>query len=431
MASRSEALNHSAVVRSPGSTAGLRAAPVPFPSGALRADPGLLADVRRYGSFDAVCLNCGTCSVACDLTGGAVTFPRKPIHAVLIGLTGEVRAGLEPWLCHDCGDCSLACPRQADPAASMRTLRRYLTGQYDWTGLAARVLRSRAWHFGALATVGALVVVLFLYYHLFWIDLDVGDLASPLALGHMLPMIEQFTWIVYALPAVVLVGHVWRMYRLTMRGVRASPKQFTIEARTLMVQVATQARMRECPTEARGSPMVGWWLYASNGDIVPRRWLKHWLMALGTVMMVVLTAVFLRWFQTDVVYPVYHPQRVLGYLATGFILWGTTDVLVRRWRRRDAGIARERGPVTLPLFLWLTAVSGIALHVTRILGLELTAHYAYLAHLVICVPMVTVEVPFGEWAHMIDRPLALYFAAVRERVRATPRAEAGLVPALT
>lgn len=114
-----------------------REAPVP-----LRH--ALLAEVRRHGKFDASCMNCGGCSVVCDLTAGDVTFPRKPIHRVLIGAKDAVLEGLEPWLCHDCGDCSIACPRLADPAASMRTLRRYLTGQYDGTGLACRVLRSRA-----------------------------------------------------------------------------------------------------------------------------------------------------------------------------------------------------------------------------------------------------------------------------------------------
>ncbi len=174
---------------------------------------------------------------------------------------------------------------------------------------------------------------------------------------------------------------------------------------------------------------MGWWLLAGGTTAVPRRWLKHWLMALGTVMMFVLTAAFLGWFQTDDLLPLYHPQRWLGYLATAFILWGTTDLLVRRLGRRDESAARKCAPLTLPILLWLTAVSGIAIHILRFLGMSLAAHYAYAAHLVILVPMVVVEVPFGEWAHMVDRPLALYFQAVQERALREAPAEAGLVPA--
>jgi hypothetical protein len=160
--------------------------------------------------------------------------------------------------------------------------------------------------------------------------------------------------------------------------------------------------------------------------LVPHRWIKHWLMAAGTMAMLVITGGFLAWFQTDTVHPWYHPQRTVGYLATAFILWATTDILVRRFRTPRA--ERRPNALAMPLLLWLTAVSGIVVHVVRLLGLELTTHYAYAVHLLITVPMVVVELPFGEWAHMIDRPLALYFHAVRLRAAAEQPAEAGLVP---
>jgi len=393
--------------------------------------PSLLADVQRHGKFDSSCLNCGGCSVVCDLTYDDVTFPRRPIHRVVIGAKEAVLEGLEPWLCHDCGDCSVACPRHADPAESMRTLRRYLTGQYDGTGLASRILRSRAWHLGSLFAVGALVLALVVVYHLHWGALPLADFATTaMGMEHMFPMILYFTWIVYLLPALFLIGHAHRMHRFTMSTTHPALRHFLAEARTLFAHAVTHARMRQCPSEARGVPVVAWWLYAAeSAEPVPRRWLKHWLMAAGTVMMFVLTAAVLRWFQTDGVYPVFHPQRWLGYLATAFILWGTTDSLVRRVRRPKESVARKRGGVALPLLLWLTAFSGIVLHLLRYLGFELATHYAYAGHLAICVPMLVVEVPFGEWAHMIDRPLALYFQAVRERARKELPAEAGLEPA--
>jgi ferredoxin len=391
--------------------------------------PSLLAEVQRHGKFDSICINCGGCSVVCDLTYGDVTFPRRPIHRVVIGAKDAVLEGLEPWLCHDCGDCSLACPRQADPAESMRTLRRYLTGQYDGTGLASRILSSRAWHLGSLGAVGALVFALVVVYHLYWADLSLPDfVATAMPMDHMFPMILYFTWIAYLLPVVFLMAHAHRMRRFTMGGAHPALRHFLAEAGILIVQAVTQSRMRKCPSEARGAPAGGWWLYAESAEPVPNRWLKHWLMAAGTVMMFVLTAVFLRWFQTDSAYPVLHPQRWLGYLATAFILWGTTDILVRRVRRPKEGASRNRGGLALPLLLWLTAVSGIMLHILRYVGFELATHYVYAVHLAICVSMVVVELPFGEWTHAMYRPLALYFQAVRERARKELPSEAGLEP---
>ena len=39
----------------------------------------------------------------------------------------------------------------------------------------------------------------------------------------------------------------------------------------------------------------------------------------------------------------------------------------------------------------------------------------YAVHLIIAVAMLAVEVPFGKWAHMLYRPLAVYLQAVKER----------------
>ena len=37
----------------------------------------------------------------------------------------------------------------------------------------------------------------------------------------------------------------------------------------------------------------------------------------------------------------------------------------------------------------------------------------YMIHLAIAAPMLVVEVPFGKWAHLLYRPLAIWVAAVQ------------------
>src|SRR5512141_1262572 len=106
---------------------------------AIRSDPSLLSEVRRYGRFDLTgCYQCGSCTLACELVtengaAGNASFPRRVIRYTQLGLRAPLRAGLEPWICHDCGDCSLVCPRDAEPRISMATLRRFLCAEYDWT----------------------------------------------------------------------------------------------------------------------------------------------------------------------------------------------------------------------------------------------------------------------------------------------------------
>ena len=44
-------------------------------------------------------------------------------------------------------------------------------------------------------------------------------------------------------------------------------------------------------------------------------------------------------------------------------------------------------------------------------------YWLYVIHLMIAVPMLVVEVPFGKWSHLLYRPVALYLMAVERRWR--------------
>jgi ferredoxin len=377
----------------------------------IKSDPTLLAEVRRYGRFDAnACLQCGSCTVVCDLADNSVSFPRRPLRFVLLGLKEMVRESLEPWICHDCGDCSTTCPREAEPAEAMKTIRRYLTAQYDWTGLASKINTSKIWYVGSLFFVGALVLLLALWYHLYIVELPLPDLATTaLGLEHMFGTITYFTLVVVFLPLFFLISHAFRMYWLTMHGhseIKIPFHLYLTEAKAYIFQSVTHQKFAECPQDNM-------------------RRMKHWLLAFGFVLKLFILVFFLTWFQTDGIYPVYHPQRWLGYLMTVFIVFGTVDILISRAKKQRAvHKSSDFGDLTFPILLLLTALSGIAAHIFRYSGLELTTHYAYALHLAIAVPMLVIEIPFGKLSHMIYRPLAIYFQAVKERAlqrQLTPR----------
>lgn len=371
----------------------------------------MLSEVRQYGIFNARgCFNCGSCTLSCNLSTGSIAFPRRTMQSVLLGLRNLVSQTLDPWLCHDCGDCSTNCPRQAQPRESMATLRRYLMAQYDWTGLASRIHRSTAWELGSLGFAALLVPALALFYHLYLKQLSWGDLTTAMGLEHMFNLIIYFTWAVFLIPAVFVLSFAFRMFQLTTRrdANAALPLRFYLqEVKTLLLHLAAQLNIRKC-----------------RAAIYKIRWRKHWLLAFGCVLMFVTKFFFLRWFQTDAVYPLYNPQRWLGYLAAAFIIFGSLDILVGRLRKREP-MHRTSVPSdwTLPVLLLLTAASGLAVHILRYTGLALASHYTYAVHLMIAVPMLVVEVPFGKSSHMIYRPLALYLAAVKERAQARKAAE--------
>lgn len=378
----------------------------------FRVDPLLLSEVRRYGPFDANgCFNCGTCTLSCDLAASPDSYPRRALQCVVVGLAGPVRESLAPWLCQDCGDCSTACPRDARPRESMATLRRYLTAQYDWTGIAAKIHTSRAWAFGSLAAVGLLVAALMVGYHIWVVGMPVSDLASQsMGLAHMFPTITYFTLAVIFIPWFFLVSNAARMHRLVMAGEgRNIPgSAYLSEARALFRYAVTQERVERCADNARRVRMT-----------------KHRLIAASGFTIFVLLVFFLRYFQTDAIYPLWHPVRWIGYIATAFLLYGTADILVRRVENKEEIYKRsELEDFTFPILLFLTTASGIAVHVLRYMGLPFAAHYTYFAHIVVSVPLLVVEVPFGRWSHVLYRPLAVYFRAVKERATAPPPAEA-------
>jgi ferredoxin len=368
----------------------------------VESDPTLLADIRRYGKFDTTgCYQCGSCTISCELVTDFVSFPRRILRYALLGLRKPLVESLEPWICHDCGDCSLICPRQAEPRISMLTLRRFLSAQYDWTGLGSKILASRAWYLGSLVGVGALTFLLILLYHLYYVGLGFRDLTTPMGLDHMFPTIRYFTLTVLLLPLLLLFSRVFRIWGLTLRGEGrpAIPSSvYLAEAWTYVYHSVTHTLMRKCPERGR--------------------WAGHWMLALGTVMMLSIKVLALRWFQTDNIYPLYHPQRWLGYIAAAFILYGLSEIFIGHAQAKKEIYKETRlEDMVFPLLLLGTALSGLTAHFLRYAGFGLACHFAYAAHVVIATPMLVVEMSFGKWAHMIYRPLALYFQAVKERAR--------------
>ena len=287
----------------------------------------------------------------------------------------------------------------------MVTLRRFLSAQYDWSGITSRLLQSKAWYLSSLIAVAIFTFLLILGYHLWYVALPAGTLATTaLGLDHMFPIITYYTLVVILFPLALLLSRVYRVWRLTMMGDGQNSIPFSAyaaEAWTYVYQSVTHSLMRKCP---------------ENG-----RWLGHWLLALGTVTMLTIKTFGLRWFQTDNIYPLYNPQRWVGYLAAGCILYGIGDLVVGRWRKQKEIYKETKfNDLVFPVLIVLVAITGLAAHIFRYAGFGLTCHYAYALHVMVATPLLLIEMSFGKWSHMIYRPLALYFLAVRERAQQHP-----------
>lgn len=365
----------------------------------IRVDPELRHELREFGAKDVdACFNCGNCTAVCPLSRDSTVFPRKIIRYLQLGLRDKLLQSPEPWLCYYCGECSETCPRQANPGELMMAMRRYLTSQYDWTGLSKRLYLSKAWEIGMLLAVGLFVAALFYFFH--------GPIVTErVELNTFAPVVwvELGDWIMAAILSFLLLSNAYRMYRFVVRdkdGIGIPLALYIQELTTLVVHGLTQKRWSECER--------------------PTRWVKHLLLVFGYVTMFVLVVVFLRWFQTDEIHPFWHPTRLLGYFATAVLLYVTTDAIISRLRRREE-IHKHSHPTDwmFLILLFLTALTGILVHVLRLGGLPLPTYYMYVIHLMIAVPMLVIEVPFGKWAHLAYRPLVVYLMRVKEKARET------------
>jgi quinone-modifying oxidoreductase, subunit QmoC len=361
-------------------------------------DANLHRDIAGFGGRDVdLCMNCGNCTAVCPLSDDSrASFPRRIIHLLQVGRADKLARTADPWLCYYCGECSESCPRDAHPGETVMAARRYLTARYDWTGLAGLFYKSAAAEIAALVLVGLFVAALFALYH--------GPVVtSRVELNTFAPVhwVEFGDLVMATVLSFFLLTNAFRMAWNFMGGsamLKIPPAVYLRQVPGFLVHFFTQKRWRRCASERSKS-----------------HWLTHVILVSGYLSMLTLVLVLLRWFQTDRVYPIYHAQRLWGYYATAALLYATVSFMISRWRHAaPMHRSSEASDWIFLVMLFLTALTGIVMHGLRIAGFPLATYVAYVVHLAIAVPMLVVEVPFGKWAHLLYRPLALYLTSVQE-----------------
>ena len=383
-----------------------------------RADPNLLFEIKEYGAVGIEkCFNCGSCTATCPLADDKHLFPRDMIRFTQLGLKDRILQRTDAWQCYYCGDCSQSCPRGAEPAETMMAIRRWLIGQYDTTGHAAKLFTStRAILFAILRSVGINLVLLFLL-HAFGVARLVTD---RMELNTVFPVMWIWAAVLvhFSFLGARVINNMVTMTRHVLKeelqAKKISISLFLSEFKNFVVHFMTQKRWRECD-ENRSA------------------WLKHLLFMSGYVTMLILIVPFLWWFQTDNIYPIFHPQRWLGYYAAIVLIGYSVDSLIGRMRKQEQK-HRFSHPSDwmFPALILFGAVSGILVHIFRYLGngnvtLVWPTYILYLVHVLAMVAMLDTEVGVGKWMHMMYRPLAQYLEAIKKKIEQPSEELAGAV----
>jgi quinone-modifying oxidoreductase, subunit QmoC len=361
--------------------------------------PGLVDELRAFGAEDvSKCFNCGSCSAVCVHSDGDYILPRRSLHAAQLGLEDKLKSSLEPWLCYYCGECSEQCPKEADPAETMMSMRRWLTSRYDFSGIARLFYQSWRWEVFAIVLAAILTGIGFTLF-----GMSQGSISNYDGPNAFLPSakIHVFDWTM-ATALVILLGiNVIRMWRFVMGsdgGDRAPFSSYVASLYTLPFHFFTQLKYRRCERK--------------------RPWLVHLALMLSYVTMLVLIMFFLREMASGP--SIDWRVHVFGYLASAGLI--VAVILNLRGRiRRDSPVhahSHESDWMFLILLLFV-ATTGVLQHILHRSGLDAAANVTYIVHLMGVVPMLVLEVPFGKWSHLAYRPLAVYFAQVRVHAAAT------------
>jgi len=358
---------------------------------AVQADPRLVAELETYGAQDVLkCYHCGNCTAVCPFSKEPFIFPRKSMRYLQMGLREKLKANLEPWLCYYCGECSEQCPRDAEPGETMMSMRRWLTAQYDFTGISNLLYRS--WYAELLGII-ILAVLTGLGFYRFGLN-NGGDIHVYDGAKAFLPSsaIHTFDWTMATILGSLLLVNCLRMWWITMQQdpkLRATPAMYVKRAGTLLLHFFTQKRYSEC--DKKGP------------------WRLHIVLMLSYVSMLVLIMFFLPLVQAGP--RINWGVHALGYAATAGLLVTVAMALVGRVRKSATHYkhSHETDWIFL-IMLFYVALTGILQHGLHRLGFPYAANLLYLSHLMGVVPMLVLEVPFSKWAHMCYRPLAMYFS---------------------
>jgi nitrate reductase gamma subunit len=375
-----------------------------------RVDRNLYPELQRFGATDiSACFNCGVCSAICPLSVNGASFPRQMSRYAQLGMRDKLLASPELWSCYGCSDCTDSCPTKADPASFMAAARRYAVASYDRTHLAYMLATSRLF---AGVFVVALVSLLAAFMYSIHRPVD----GSTLAFFQFIPsdFVHTMGVVAMAVMGVAALIGLFEMVRRVLRGPKQGAAKVTVRkvAGAAVYAVGTeslaQTRFREdCEDAVETRPWYS------------QRWFIHFATMWGFLGLLGATMLdygleLLGLKATGTPVPIWYPVRLLGTLAGAALIYGTTVMIVRRLRKSDrSSLHSTTSDWTFLSMLWVAGVTGFFLE----LGLYLPSapswgYPMFLVHVGVAMALVLL-VPFGKFAHVLYRPVALFAIRLR------------------
>lgn len=381
---------------------------------AIQVDVNLLADIKSFGAADvSACFSCGNCTAICPMATNDGAFPRRMIRYGQVGMKDALLSSKELWTCYHCGLCSDSCPQEADPGGYMAAARRYAIANYDRTRL-ARALYTKP----VFSSIFTIAIALFIASIMFaargprsatsldffnfipdqrihWIGIGVMIVASMASLSGIVMMVSGM-----ARSEGVRLATIFGGRSAVARALKAVWVSLGVES-------LGQRRFRDdCATDQAPEP---WY---------KRRWLIHaatmWgFLGLFAATLLDYALALLGIKKTGAPVPIWYPVRLLGTLSGLAMIFGLTMLILNRIQGfGQAAKNSKQSDWMLLIFLWIIGVSGFLIEIGLYLPHVPTwGYWVFLFHVSVSMELILLT-PFMKFAHVLYRPVALFFHAL-------------------
>jgi quinone-modifying oxidoreductase subunit QmoC len=350
------------------------------------------------------CMQCGTCSVVCELALQNEAFPRKQMFQAQWGLKEKLLGDPAVWLCHNCGDCSTYCPRDARPGDVFGALRQAAIRNFSWPGFVGKMV----------SRPGAFLLLLIVPVLLLWMVALPHPHFRPAAEAEFADMfpIPSLEALFFAVSGFVLlaIGIGLTRFMKALRGSGTSIVWSGILA--AVVEIMAHVRFSKCGANRsrRWGHLFILWGFVGLG-------IMGTIVGIGSMAGVMHTPI-----------PMANPLKIFANIAAAAALVGCILLLVSRIQDPVA-----RSASTYFDWFFLLTLSGVVLtgflsEVLRLTQTVVVMYGVYVVHLLLIL-LLLLYAPYSKFAHMLYRTvamLALRPAEAGKGVLTTRKAAAGI-----
>ncbi|MEM0267776.1 MAG: 4Fe-4S dicluster domain-containing protein [Candidatus Korarchaeum sp.] len=357
--------------------------------------------LRLGGEGIRKCYQCGTCTAICPNSEIQTVRVRRLIKKIQLGMRSSILGDPTPWTCYFCGDCNATCPREATPGYIMDSARKYQVINYSFLKL-GKIFYEKLYAAIALMIMTLVGILgIFTWSH----GLSELDLARVNINTFMSSEIihEIGLWLL-AYTVLVSLANIITMYSY-MRGTLECEKRVKLST---WIKELVDVILKEGLFQLRLRCQKGF-----SG-----RYLAHLSIFWGFVLTFAATGVHFIWLTLYPEVPepplVTNTARVLGIIGGILLMYGSVYYLLHRIKKDDVYAERTYLPDWWLLSLILViGLSGFLITTAIYVNIPLLAYASYGVHL-LTVFYLIISAPFSKLAHLIYRPLALWFAKVWE-----------------